>query len=242
MYTYVHNNPLIYADPTGNYCVSADGNWTREGDCSSSESVYLGDDSAYQGSPIIQNGMVISNVGGETLAKPYRSNYWSTHYEEMRISRDHSPYVLDLYGNVSSIPVYDDPFFYVVDGAGLVKAAYGSIISAARAAGKLILVEAAEAGTKYISKEVSELGANKINHILADKHDWGKIVDNPKNWGEVSAVMSKVLRDGAESPYGKNKKAFIKVLKIGNEHATVTYIKLPGGKIKVSDGWVVYPE
>ncbi|WP_179088857.1 hypothetical protein [Paenibacillus odorifer] len=25
LYIYVHNNPLIYTDPTGNYCESADG-------------------------------------------------------------------------------------------------------------------------------------------------------------------------------------------------------------------------
>ncbi|MNW46526.1 hypothetical protein D3C74_238250 [compost metagenome] len=33
LYTYFHNNPLIYIDPTGNYCVSADGKNSHYGGC-----------------------------------------------------------------------------------------------------------------------------------------------------------------------------------------------------------------
>ncbi|MFM9331657.1 RHS repeat domain-containing protein [Paenibacillus mesotrionivorans] len=33
LYTYVHNNPLIYSDPTGNWCTSADGKYSLPGGC-----------------------------------------------------------------------------------------------------------------------------------------------------------------------------------------------------------------
>ncbi|THF82715.1 RHS repeat-associated core domain-containing protein [Cohnella fermenti] len=33
LYTYVHNNPLIYADPTGHWCTSADGKYSHAGGC-----------------------------------------------------------------------------------------------------------------------------------------------------------------------------------------------------------------
>lgn len=33
LYTYVHNNPLIYVDPTGHYCVSADQKYSHSGGC-----------------------------------------------------------------------------------------------------------------------------------------------------------------------------------------------------------------
>jgi len=33
LYAYVHNNPLIYVDPTGHWCTSADGKWSHPGGC-----------------------------------------------------------------------------------------------------------------------------------------------------------------------------------------------------------------
>lgn len=33
LYTYVHNNPLIYSDPTGNWCTSSDGKYSHPGGC-----------------------------------------------------------------------------------------------------------------------------------------------------------------------------------------------------------------
>ncbi len=43
LYTYVHNNPLIYADPTENWCTSANGKWSHPGDCTNSKSTYEAD-------------------------------------------------------------------------------------------------------------------------------------------------------------------------------------------------------
>lgn len=54
----MHNNPLIYADPTGNWCTSADGNWAHPGspnDCSSPNSTYEAD-YLHDGDSILKKG------------------------------------------------------------------------------------------------------------------------------------------------------------------------------------------
>ncbi|MEK4297401.1 RHS repeat domain-containing protein [Paenibacillus sp. FSL R5-0914] len=58
LYTYVHNNPLIYSDPSGNYCVSSDGNNTHKGFCSSSPQKYEMSDVMIEGMPYINNGVL----------------------------------------------------------------------------------------------------------------------------------------------------------------------------------------
>ncbi|MFF2014925.1 hypothetical protein [Paenibacillus sp. NPDC058177] len=58
MYTYVHNNPLIYSDPSGNYCVSANGNNTNAGGCSSTPQKYEMSDVMLEGMPYINNGVL----------------------------------------------------------------------------------------------------------------------------------------------------------------------------------------
>ncbi len=85
------------------------------------------------------------------------------------------------------------------------------------------------------TKEVAELGANKISHILQDKHLWNTIVENGKDWGEVSKVISKVMLEGAENTY---KSVYSKTLEIGGKIVEVTYNKLKDGVIKISDAWV----
>jgi RHS repeat-associated protein len=58
LYTYVHNNPLIYSDPSGNYCVSSNGNNTHAGFCSSTPQKYEMSDVMIEGMPYINNGVL----------------------------------------------------------------------------------------------------------------------------------------------------------------------------------------
>lgn len=79
---------------------------------------------------------------------------------------------------------------------------------------------------------VSRLDANKRKHILAGKHNWGKVTGN--NWSDVSKVMSHVMREGKESAYKKVRK---KTLKMSGKTVTVTFTR-KNGKVYISNGWV----
>lgn len=234
-YAYVHNNPINNIDPSGHYCVSSDGNWAHGGECGSGDSIYLGEDSGFQGREIIENGVITEYLDTYGPFMPRNGNYWDNHYGDQRIFKDHAyGFTVDtIYGGTEQIGFLDDPLFYVFDGVGLIK---GAFLGIARAVGRQIVKEAAEQGSTYIAKEVAELGENKINHILKDKHLWGNVVDDGKDWGQVSAIMSKVMRDGTEGSY---KSVYMKTLQIGDETVAVTYAKLSDGTIKVSDGWVL---
>jgi hypothetical protein len=72
----VHNNPLTNVDPTGNYCVSQDGNWAHEGACNNSSSIFLGDDEGLIGSPIIEKGIRTGFVGNSGPYKQEKLNFW----------------------------------------------------------------------------------------------------------------------------------------------------------------------
>ncbi len=76
LYTYVHNNPLINIDPTGNYCVSKDGNWAHGGSCNSDTSIYMGDDEKFHNSPIIEKGIITGYIGRSGPFREKEFNFW----------------------------------------------------------------------------------------------------------------------------------------------------------------------
>ncbi|MHB9941514.1 hypothetical protein CF065_07770 [Clostridium sporogenes] len=80
------------------------------------------------------------------------------------------------------------------------------------------------------NKAISELGSNKIHHILQEHHDWGKLVKDPKDWGQVSKIVSKVLNEGIEGSY---KSVYSKTLNMGGNIVEVTYVKFKNGIIKI---------
>ncbi|PYI56314.1 polymorphic toxin-type HINT domain-containing protein [Paenibacillus flagellatus] len=64
LYAYVHNNPLIYIDPTGHWCTSADGLYSHRGDCNygsngNYESFWDGHDYDHNGDWEIENGVPV---------------------------------------------------------------------------------------------------------------------------------------------------------------------------------------
>ncbi|GBG09342.1 hypothetical protein PAT3040_03986 [Paenibacillus agaridevorans] len=82
-YTYAHNNPLRYSDPTGHYCVSADGNFAHEGACSNLETSYWFPDEDNQ--PIISYGFLLGSTGKNRAASAasysknlIKMNYWKS--------------------------------------------------------------------------------------------------------------------------------------------------------------------
>jgi len=77
LYTYVLNNPLSNIDPSGNYCVSADGKWAHGNECSSGTSLELGENDKFIGSPIIENGIITGYLGKSGPFRKIEFNYWS---------------------------------------------------------------------------------------------------------------------------------------------------------------------
>ncbi len=63
---------------------------------------------------------------------------------------------------------------------------------------------------------------------------WGKVVRNPKDWNDVSKVISTVLKKGRESRYKSVRK---KIYKIKKKTVVVTF-KRSGEKKYISDAWV----
>ena len=91
-----------------------------------------------------------------------------------------------------------------------------------------------------IKSNVNDLNANKKNHILQDKHNWNKLVPNPKgphNWGKIATIISTVLANGTQQKYGNENDVFIKACDIGGKIVEVTY-KIIDGVAHISDAWV----
>ncbi len=57
--------------------------------------------------------------------------------------------------------------------------------------------------SRAVNKELKNIGkqTNKVQHILAPKHNWNKVTKKPGDFKSVSKVMGKVMRKGKETPY-----------------------------------------
>jgi len=96
-------------------------------------------------------------------------------------------------------------------------------------------------GLSCITVAVNDLNnANKRNHILQDKHNWGNLVPDPRDphsWHEIAAAITLTLTHGAEQLY-KNGPAFIKSLEISpGKIVDVTY-RIIDGVVRISDAWI----
>ncbi len=90
---------------------------------------------------------------------------------------------------------------------------------------------------KELLPEVKAIDQAHQAHILADKHDWGKVVSDPKDWGDVSGVIDKTLKEGTISSYQSGKGVYQSTLKINREVVTVTWKKEGSGRT-ISNAWV----
>ncbi|OTY09874.1 type IV secretion protein Rhs [Bacillus thuringiensis serovar navarrensis] len=91
--------------------------------------------------------------------------------------------------------------------------------------------------SRAVNKELKNIGkqTNKVQHILAPKHNWNKVTKKPGDFKSVSKVMGKVMRKGKETPYKKS--SYQRTMKVKGQQVTVTYAK-KNGKIYISNGWV----
>ncbi|MDR0299415.1 MAG: hypothetical protein LBI13_04960, partial [Streptococcaceae bacterium] len=88
-----------------------------------------------------------------------------------------------------------------------------------------------------LAPEVESIDENGIHHILQSSHNWGKVVEDPNDWNQVSKIVSKVMEEGTEGPY---RGVFKKALEVNGKIVEVTYNKMENGEIKISDAWIKY--
>ena len=93
---------------------------------------------------------------------------------------------------------------------------------------------------EILIKSLDTVNEHKKKHILDEKHDWEKVVENPKDWEDVSKVIKEVIKKGANEQY--QKKGLKKVLEINGHKVVVTYSNKPGEMPKVGNAWVEQPE
>lgn len=81
-----------------------------------------------------------------------------------------------------------------------------------------------------------KIDSNKINHLLADRHNWYKLVTNPKNPDAVLRLINKVLLEGSCEPIRND--VFLNTLCIGNEIVQVKYVNDIVDGISIGTAWI----
>ena len=110
----------------------------------------------------------------------------------------------------------------VVAGAAAIKAGASAIVGIGSS-----LAPAAP----YIIEE------GKKAHIMAEKHDWYKVVTDPNNWNQIKNVMVEVWNKGTIKPYRNSGDVFQKSLQIKDEIVTIIY-RAVEDVYRISNGWV----
>jgi len=93
-----------------------------------------------------------------------------------------------------------------------------------------------DAETEKLMESLKSLNPNDKHHILQEKHNWWKVVKNPRDWEQVERIIRRVLTEGCEKPH---KKVLKKALQIDTNIVEVTYRKFNSGNVKVGNGWVI---
>ena len=98
LYTYVLNNPLRYVDPSGQYCVSVDGNWSHIDYCSdSSNTEYYMSDYLVAYFPYIVNGKMLGYYKDkDTLVRFSNSEITTQTFWQFMSEKDYRKYLLNV--------------------------------------------------------------------------------------------------------------------------------------------------
>ena len=88
-----------------------------------------------------------------------------------------------------------------------------------------------------LSSDVKSINKNTQSHILQEKHGWENIVDNPRDWKQVSSVINQVVKDGRVSKEGNIKGVYSATSSINGNNVKVTYRYINNQK-KISNAYV----
>jgi len=85
----------------------------------------------------------------------------------------------------------------------------------------------------------SNLNKNTINHIMQDKHNWGDVVDDPKDWKQVQGVIDRTIKEGKISKEGSTSGVYSSTSNINGNNIKVIYYRDPKtGRNKISNSYV----
>ncbi|WP_171717202.1 RHS repeat domain-containing protein [Paenibacillus phytohabitans] len=166
LYTYVHNNPLIYVDPTGQWCESKDGKYSHPGTCSNPNSgVYSAD--------VKHNGEAMKSNGKSTGI--YKFDYGDGVHEDNSLT-----------GALFDVVVTGG----VGLGKSLVKGATKGIASLVSSGTGSVF----KSGIKTLKNFVLDDAFVKTKHLSTTGGNGAKFLGNTK--AEAEAILKDVMKNG----------------------------------------------